>query len=827
MAKHKKTKQQLKTTTPTQQSKKTSPTIDRFEKYVGNRGALLAILSIGLVGLMVFWQYLILDKLYLFKDIGSDTLNIFYPKFVHIADYLRDYGWPKWSFEQGMGQTILPFTIGRPFDWLLYMMGSGQLAYGIAFVELLKVLCVGGLSYLLFRKHQLSTYTATVGALLTAFSGFVILGGGWYNFSTQAVYALLMLYAFERLYQDKSWWLFPISILLVAAYSAFYLYSFGLFMLAYAALRFFGDSEGSFKGFFQLLLKMAGFGAIGVGIAAVFMVSDILQILESPRVGGEASFFAKLMSKPLLATAELKHNATAAMRLFSSDLLGTGAEFKGWRNYLEAPILYCGLLTLLLLPQVFMTLNKKQKIVYGIFLFAWVAPIVFPFFRYAFWLFAGDYYRTFSFFVVLALLLYSMKGLHEVEKNNRLSLPLLGIWLVVLFGLLFFPYFEKNSPIDTNLRGIVVALLCFYSLLIVGLSKLKAQKFYIQLILLVTVMVEVGYFSSITTTNRVVVSAKEYKARKGYNDYTKEAVAHIKSTDKGFYRVTKDYASGPAMHRSINDAKVQNYRSTPSYHSFNQKYYIRFLQEMNVIKVGDENQTRWAPGLRSRPVLESWASVKYALAKEDPKVFEQRGYTRLQTFNNVHLLRNELALPMGFGYRQYIPFSEFKKLNRSQKDAAIMKAVVIEDTQLNLFKDKLTPFNASGLSTEYSGADYQADVENLRRNPMTLTQHHENLIKGSIQINRAKLLSFSIPYDKGWTAVVNGKTVKPLLTNIGFTGLLLEPGQHTIELRFSPPYVGFGFIVSLLSILLFAGLYWFLEKKKPVVREAVEVDTTN
>ena len=79
-------------------------------------------------------------------------------------------------------------------------------------------------------------------------------------------------------------------------------------------------------------------------------------------------------------------------------MLGTGDDFRGWQNYLEAPLTYCGLLCLLILPQVFVSGHGSPDYL-RLFLAGMLIPTVFPWFRYLFWLFQGDYYRTL--FVVL------------------------------------------------------------------------------------------------------------------------------------------------------------------------------------------------------------------------------------------------------------------------------------------------------------------------------------------------------------------------------------------------------------------------------------------
>jgi len=110
-----------------------------INNYISNRPLYTLIWLISGIVLFVFWDFLTFQKLYLFHDIGSDTLNASLPKFYHISQYLREYGVPGWSFNQGMGQNIYPFSIGDPFNFILYLFGAPYLVFVIAYVEILKI----------------------------------------------------------------------------------------------------------------------------------------------------------------------------------------------------------------------------------------------------------------------------------------------------------------------------------------------------------------------------------------------------------------------------------------------------------------------------------------------------------------------------------------------------------------------------------------------------------------------------------------------------------------------------------------------------------------
>lgn len=49
------------------------------------------------------------------------------------------------------------------------------------------------------------------------------------------------------------------------------------------------------------------------------------------------------------------------------------------------------------------------------------------------------------------------------------------------------------------------------------------------------------------------------------------------------------------------------------------------------------------------------------------------------------------------------------------------------------------------------------------------------------------MLLFSIPFDKGWTAKVDGAAVPLERVDIGFMGLVLEKGEHRVELEYRVP----------------------------------------
>ncbi len=803
---------------------------DLYAKITGN-GTVFSLVLIAVIGFLILANYLLFNKLFLFRDIGSDSINIFHPTYAHLADYVRTNGLPKWSFQQGLGQNILPHSLGNPFHWLYIMVGSKSLPFAYAWVEYLKIVLSGFVIYKYLKTIEYDSYVATIGALLFSFSGFMIVGCGWYVFSTQALQFALLLLAIERLMQGRDYWMLPLFVCIIGATLPFDLFLFAEFLGLYVVFRFIDQHGWDTKEFFALVLKIVGLGVLGVGMSSVFLFSNIQEILQSPRVGGDSSLSAKLMAKPMFGMEGAAHNLTALLRFFGNDLIGGAVAFKGWRNYLEAPMLYIGIPSLLLFPQVFTgKLSTAKRVLYALPLLFVVLTLVFPWFRNAFWLFSGDYYRTFSLFISFILFFYALKVLNKDPQLKNINVMLLGGTAIVLMGLMFYANSTFAKVINGGQFGLALFFLVASAVLIsiTALGKLNYKTFRIGFLALICIeLLAINYPS---LNNRRAVTAAEYKKKMDYNDYTVDAIKSVKATDKDFFRVTKNYASGGAMHGSLNDGKMQGYYGTSSYHSFNQKYYIEFLQAAGAINATNETQTRWAAGIRNRPLLEIFTSVKYKTMKFKQGEAQNAGFgfTKVNSFGDVTLYKNSNALPLGLAYQEFVTRSQFNKLPQIAREVALLRGVVVEDNEVSAFTGYgMRPMNLGTIPrdpAQLTPQVFSADVNARRTTGMKMKRHGQNLINGTVNLATKQAVLFTIPYDEGWKATVDGKEVPTQLMSIGFTGIIVDAGQHEIELRYFPTLFYPGLIVSLLFLAAFGLLVWKFRPEK-TTEEIVEAAT--
>ncbi len=786
--------------------------IDFFEK-AGNKGVFLALGLLILVAFFVFKDFILLKKLYLFQDIGSDTVNGAWPFFYNFANYFNKDGLPTWSFQEGMGQNVVGGFLRDPFMMIGYLAGPSSMPKIYVFIELLKIISTGVVFYLFLKTLKISNFTATIGCLLFAFSGFMIIGSCWYVFTYEAFTLALALLGFELFLQKNKWIVFVIAIALIGISMPFNLYVVGLILIFYILFRLGQTGQFKLNSFIQLLLKLAAFGIVGLLISAPFLFESALQLVESPRGSGTSSYFDILSSKPMFAIIDKLQFGTFITRLFSSDYIGSGSDFRGWQNFLEAPVSYCGILSIVLMPQIFTSVSKTARKWYIIWLMIWLVPSLFPYFRYAFWLFSGDYYRIFSFCLSLVFIMYSVFALDIILKTRKINLITLVITVVLCIVLLSYNYFKgTNTQIDSTISIFVKAMLVIYAGLLFLITK-KADNSALKYALIALVCFELAFLSSYSVNRRDAIQTRELSEKIAYNDYSVEAVNYIKTKETGFYRIDKNYYSSGAIHGSLNDNKIHNYYGTSSYSSFANNNYINYLREYGVISKANEYESRWAPGLINRPILQSLNNVKYIMAKGYSNPVWRATHDSVAKFGDVLVLKSKYSLPFGYTYDQYIRQSDFDKLSLNQKDFVSLQACVLKDEEAAAVKG-LKIYNVADtvLNSQFSFESYKAEITKRSAEAMKLSSFTDKRFNGEIKTEKPGIMYLSFPFDKGWHLKLDGTDSKLLSVSNGMTGVYLQKGEHKIEMVYKLRVFNKGLLLIPIGILLMLAIM-LLNKK--------------
>lgn len=96
--------------------------------------------------------------------------------------------------------------------------------------------------------------------------------------------------------------------------------------------------------------------------------------------------------------------------------------------------------------------------------------------------------------------------------------------------------------------------------------------------------------------------------------------------------------------------------------------------------------------------------------------------------------------------------------------------------------------------SSYEGADIRLEVTN------------DSCVAGTLNAENSGYLFLPIPYEKGWTAQVDGIETEILQTDAGFVSIPVGAGEHSFTFTYQVPYMQEGAFVSILSLLLWAGI---------------------
>lgn len=98
-------------------------------------------------------------------------------------------------------------------------------------------------------------------------------------------------------------------------------------------------------------------------------------------------------------------------------------------------------------------------------------------------------------------------------------------------------------------------------------------------------------------------------------------------------------------------------------------------------------------------------------------------------------------------------------------------------------------------------ADYVRDVTALGEVTMEDAKEEAGSVSGSVTLTDTRMLTLSIPWQKGWTVRVDGQKADAIRVNGMYTGVLLQPGTHTIEATYQIPGLKPGAVVSAVALV--------------------------
>ncbi len=95
---------------------------------------------------------------------------------------------------------------------------------------------------------------------------------------------------------------------------------------------------------------------------------------------------------------------------------------------------------------------------------------------------------------------------------------------------------------------------------------------------------------------------------------------------------------------------------------------------------------------------------------------------------------------------------------------------------------------------------FKSAIETLKQHPLEIESFSEDHIKGTITAEKDGIMFTSITNEPGWTVLVDGKETEITELYDALIGVKLSAGTHTIEMKYFPPGLKIGLILSALGI---------------------------
>jgi uncharacterized membrane protein YfhO len=617
--------------------------------------SLLLILIVFISGYL-FKDFLLGKKLYIYADIGKDTLNNYWPFYSYLIDAIKSNQLSFWLFQDGLGNNIFSNAdlIFDPFNIILLFFNKHTLPYAFGYIAVIKIILAGLFFYLYLSCFNLMPYVKVAGSLLYAFNGYMILWGQHYQSATVVVFLPLLLFSYEKLIIDNFKLLNALFfIFLVSFYYLFnlyFMYQITIFLFLYFVLKFI-FSEKLFFNYY--IVKPTLLYILGFGISAALSFPAVYIYLNSPRIGGN-NFDFSLFTPNIFSTY-----AAILSRFFSNDISLSKSLCSGYD-----PSLYAGILPLMVTPFLYSFLNKRKKITFIFCCILYSAFIFFPFLSRFMNAFSAVNYRWTFIIVTINLLSFSF-SLDYLLKINKLNLKLL---LIISLIYIFFSILLYNISNKIIIYFFIILFIFLYLNLLIFLF-ISKKKFIPKLLLIILIGIELIYASYGCINNRELIDASSLKEKTGYLDFTNDAISFLNEKDSDLYRIDKSYFSV-----SLRDSLIQNYKGTSACNSLNNPGTMEFYHYLKLPFLFGVICN--LSGFDSRQNLQTLAGVKYFLTKTGHAI--PFGYEYVNTFGDVHIFRNNYYLPIGFTYDAYIPFDKFISLPSYQKDEILLKACVLD-----------------------------------------------------------------------------------------------------------------------------------------------------
>ncbi len=535
-----------------------------------------------------------------------------------------------YSFSRALGgefMGIYAYYIASPFSYIVCLFPQSHILDALLVIFLLKTgICGFTFGFYIHKTGKSRSKIATViFSCMYALTAYAIVQQHNSMWIDAVMWLPVITYSIEQLIKYGKFRMFVFFFALTMMSNFYIGYMVCYYVLAYFFVYYFSynsdDKNNPFhekKHFIKSFLRFGFCSVLSAGIAAVILLT---------------AYYSLTFGKTTFSDPSWAFN-------FKFDIIELLVKFlPGSYDTVRPeglPFVYCGVLTLILIPVYFLSpkFTLREKVMSGSFVAFFVlsfsisvVDLVWHGFQRPNWL----NYR-YSFMLCFFLLVLACSAFEEIKSIS--SKAIFAI-CTSLAGLVIFIQTLDLDFVD-DLQTVWFSLVCIAVYLVV-LCLLKITKFKENILLILSFLVCFELFGNGLTNMVDLGKDVVYSSYSSYTDFIgayRPILKIIEENDDSFYRMEK------TLHRKTNDNMSLNIRGLSNSTSTLNSETIAFLNRM-----GYCSQSHWSKYAGGTPVNDSLLGIKYIISSDDysdyyTAAFENGGFTAWL---------NQYALSLAYG----------------------------------------------------------------------------------------------------------------------------------------------------------------------------------
>ena len=690
-----------------------------------------------------------------------------------------------WATDLGSGvmNAYSFYLYGSPFFWLSVLLPQSWLPYMMVPLLVLKFGVAGGGAYLYLRRYVKNENYAVLGACLYALSGFAVYNVFFNHFVDVVALFPYLLWALDEAIYENRHGLFAFWVAVNLLNNYFFFVGQVIFLCIYFVCKLTAkDFRLTGRKFGHLLWE----SVLGVAMGCLLLFPAVLSLLQNPRTidlssGWGFLTYAKVQQYlAILLSWILPPDSPYLTSVWSEGVIK-------WTS-MTAYLPLCSLAGAMAYWRSRKADSKKRIVAVCA-----VCALV-PVLNSAFYALNSSYYARWYYMPTLILAAMTVNALEDPDVD--LDAPARGIGWIMLATLVFAVVPVRDDTTGTWSFGVLKNPGQFFAVLGFGLLGLMLYRY------LCGVWRQDSRFAQ-RMTAAVLVFACAF------------AMVHIGIGKFGQWHTDSDLVEQDTNALLLKNAlpegdyRIDTYKIHDNIGMWLDKSCLQYFGSTAAPSI-----LSFYPGLgvkrdvRSEPEIANYAlrgllSVEYLITTpEKRESFEDEadeGWTYLGDVDGYTLYHNDNYVPMGFTYDYYVTEATYQTSIKTLRSNLLMRALVLEDEDVEKYSSYLTEL-PDALLDDLHYDSYTQDCADRRAHSCSVFQMNNAGFHAEITLDKANLVFFSVPYDDGFTAYVNGEKTDILRVDEGLMAVLCPAGASSIDFVYQADGLSASRVVTAVAI---------------------------